>query len=132
MYKILGNYDIIGKHLGVLQQALGVVQTLKSPERAEFQLLMNLERQVQENLAASRDSTSVVNQVKTKISKNSTQLFLIHTLCQLFLVHTYPLSLFSFCESIISLLAAFYFLTSHIRRYRCKYKKILAMQVRQT
>lgn len=47
-----------------MQQALGVVQTLKSPGRAEFQLFMNLERQVQENLAASRDSTSVVNQVK--------------------------------------------------------------------
>lgn len=62
-----------------MQQALGVVQTLKSPERAEFQLFMNLERQVQENLAASRDSTSVVNQVKkTKISKNSDQLFFVH------------------------------------------------------
>lgn len=62
-----------------MQQALGVVQTLKSPGRAEFQLFMNLERQVQENLAASRDSTSVVNQVKKlKKSKNLNQLFFVH------------------------------------------------------
>lgn len=60
---IAGNYEVIGKHLGVLQQALAVVQTLKSPKRAQQELLMSLEKQVLQNLAASRDSTSVLHQV---------------------------------------------------------------------
>lgn len=107
-YKILGNYDIIGKHLGVLQQALGVVQTLKSPGRAEFQLFMNLERQVQENLAASRDSTSVVNQVKKlkyqKIKINYS-LYILH-----FFFAFCPHYCYFCCHDIISLVAVFYFL----------------------
>ncbi|KPI95637.1 Sec1 family domain-containing protein 2 [Papilio xuthus] len=57
-----GNYDIIGKHIGVLQQALGVVQTLKSPKRNQMELVMGLERQVHQSLAASRESTSVLHQ----------------------------------------------------------------------
>ncbi|XP_045448073.1 sec1 family domain-containing protein 2-like [Melitaea cinxia] len=85
-----GNYDIIGKHLGVLQQALGVVQTLKSPGRAEFQLFMNLERQVQENLAASRDSTSVVNQISHLIKTRKHRNISFENLLAL-LVHVYSL-----------------------------------------
>ncbi|KAL4716701.1 hypothetical protein ACJJTC_004820 [Scirpophaga incertulas] len=69
-----GNYDIIGKNLGLLQQALGLVQTLKSPIRAQMELLQSLEKQVLQNLAASRDSTSVLHQVthliKTRKEKN--------------------------------------------------------------
>lgn len=106
-YKILGNYDIIGKHLGVLQQALGVVQTLKSPGRAEFQLFMNLERQVQENLAASRDSTSVVNQVKKlkyqKIKINYS-LYILHFFFAFCLHYCYFC-----CHNIISLALCFIF-----------------------
>lgn len=60
---ILGNYDVIARHLGILQQAIGVVQTLKSPKRAQLDLLTSLEAQVLQNLAASRDSTSVLHQV---------------------------------------------------------------------
>ncbi|CAG9561771.1 unnamed protein product [Danaus chrysippus] len=58
-----GNYEIIGSNLGILQQALGVVQTLKSPKRVQYELLMSLEKQVLQNLAASRDSTSVLLQM---------------------------------------------------------------------
>ncbi|CAH0751571.1 unnamed protein product [Diatraea saccharalis] len=69
-----GNYDIIEKNLGVLQQALAVVQTLKSPKRAQIELLMSLEKQVLQNLAASRDSTSVLhlisNLIKTRKERN--------------------------------------------------------------
>ncbi|XP_026736435.1 sec1 family domain-containing protein 2-like [Trichoplusia ni] len=69
-----GNYDIISKHLGVLQQALAVVQTMKSPRRAQQELLMSLEKQVLQNLAASRDSTSVLHQIchliKTRKDRN--------------------------------------------------------------
>ncbi|RVE50891.1 hypothetical protein evm_004458 [Chilo suppressalis] len=69
-----GNYDVIGKNLGVLQQALAVVQTLKSPKRAQIELLMSLEKQVLQNLAASRDSTSVLQQIchliKTRKDRN--------------------------------------------------------------
>ncbi|XP_059052148.1 sec1 family domain-containing protein 2-like [Achroia grisella] len=69
-----GNYNIIEKHLGVLQQAVAVVQTLKSPKRVQIELLMSLERQVLQNLAASRDSTSVLHQIshliKTRKERN--------------------------------------------------------------
>uniref|UniRef100_A0A2H1V2I0 SFRICE_015326 n=1 Tax=Spodoptera frugiperda TaxID=7108 RepID=A0A2H1V2I0_SPOFR len=58
-----GNYEVISKHLGVLQQSLAVVQTLKSPKRVQHELLMSLEKQVHQNLATSRESTSVLNQI---------------------------------------------------------------------
>ncbi|KAH9627875.1 hypothetical protein HF086_015319 [Spodoptera exigua] len=57
-----GNYEVMSKHLGVLQQSLAVVQTLKSPKRVQHELLMSLEKQVHQNLATSRESTSVLNQ----------------------------------------------------------------------
>ncbi|KAI5635219.1 sec1 family domain-containing protein 2 [Phthorimaea operculella] len=73
-----GNYDIIGGHLGTLQQALAVVQTLKSPKKAQLDLLASLETQVQQSLAASRDSTSVLHQ--TLKSPKKAQLDLLASL----------------------------------------------------
>lgn len=69
-----GNYNIIGNHLGVLQQACAVVQTLKSPKRVQLELLTSIEKQFQQNLATSRDSTSVLQQmcqlIKTRKDRN--------------------------------------------------------------
>lgn len=58
-----GNYKIIEKHLGVFQQAMAIVETLKSPDRQVLELMQNLEKQVLQSLTASRDSTSVLYQV---------------------------------------------------------------------
>ncbi|CAH2096040.1 unnamed protein product [Euphydryas editha] len=85
-----GNYDIIIKHLGLLQQGLGVVQTLKSPKLSELQLLMSLERQVQQNLAASRDSTSVLNQISHLIKARKQRNLSLENLLAL-LTHVYSL-----------------------------------------
>ncbi|XP_045772551.1 sec1 family domain-containing protein 2-like [Maniola jurtina] len=86
-----GNYDIIGKHLGVLQQALGVVHTLKSPKRAQLELLMSLEKQVLQNLAASRDSTSVLHQLGHIIKTRKERNLPLENLLAL-LIHVYSLT----------------------------------------
>ncbi|XP_038209861.1 sec1 family domain-containing protein 2-like [Zerene cesonia] len=86
-----GNYEIISNHLGVLQQALGVVQMLKSPKRVQFDLLMSLERQVIENLAASRDSTSVLHQLSHLIKTRKDRNLPLGNLLAL-LVHVYSLT----------------------------------------
>uniref|UniRef100_A0A2A4J3N2 Sec1 family domain-containing protein 2 n=1 Tax=Heliothis virescens TaxID=7102 RepID=A0A2A4J3N2_HELVI len=85
-----GNYDIIGKHLGVLQQALAVVQTLKSPRRVQQELLMSLEKQVLQNLAASRDSTSVLHQISHLIKTRKDRKLPLESLLAL-LIHVYSL-----------------------------------------
>ncbi|KAJ0176524.1 hypothetical protein K1T71_007703 [Dendrolimus kikuchii] len=86
-----GNYEVIGKHLGVLQQGLAVVQTLKSPKRAQIDLLMSLERQVLQNLAASRDSTSVLQQIAHLIKMRKERNLSFESLLAL-LVHVYSLT----------------------------------------
>ncbi|XP_063825674.1 sec1 family domain-containing protein 2-like [Ostrinia nubilalis] len=86
-----GNYDIISKHLGVLQQALAVVQTLKSPKRAQIELVSSLERQVSQNLAASRDSTSVLHQITHLIKSRKDRNLSLESLLAL-LVHIYSLT----------------------------------------
>ncbi|CAG5045028.1 unnamed protein product [Parnassius apollo] len=86
-----GNYNIISKHLGVLQQALGVVQTLKSPKRNQIELLMSLERQVQQNLAASRDSTSVLHQISNLIKTRKERSLSLENLLAL-TTHVYSLT----------------------------------------
>lgn len=85
-----GNYEVIGKHLGVLQQALAVVQTLKSPKRAQQELLMSLEKQVLQNLAASRDSTSVLHQITHLIKTRKDRNLPLESLLAL-LIHVYSL-----------------------------------------
>ncbi|XP_013194849.2 sec1 family domain-containing protein 2 [Amyelois transitella] len=86
-----GNYDIIGKHAGVLQQAMAVVHTLKSPKRAQIDLLMSLERQVQQSLVASRDSTSVLHQVSQLIKSRKERQLPLERLLAL-TVHVYSLT----------------------------------------
>ncbi|KAL0883011.1 hypothetical protein ABMA27_016495 [Loxostege sticticalis] len=86
-----GNYDVISKHLGVLQQALAVVQTLKSPKRAQIELVSSLEKQVSQNLAASRDSTSVLHQISHLIKSRKDRNLSLESLLAL-LVHIYSLS----------------------------------------
>ncbi|CAH4028408.1 sec1 family domain-containing protein 2-like [Pieris brassicae] len=86
-----GNYDIINKHIGILQQALGVVQMLKSPRRSQMELLMSLEKQVQENLAASRESTSVLHQLSYLIKTRKDRNMQLKNLLAL-LVHVYSLA----------------------------------------
>ncbi|XP_061716299.1 sec1 family domain-containing protein 2-like [Cydia pomonella] len=86
-----GNYDIIEKHIGVLQQALGVVQTLKSPKRSQVELLQNLERQVLQSLAASRDSTSVLHQISHLIKTRKDRKLPLESLLAL-IVHVYSLT----------------------------------------
>lgn len=86
-----GNFEIISKHLGVLQQGLAVVQTLKSPKKAQIDLLMNLERQVLQNLAASRDSTSVLQQIGHLIKSRKDRDLSLENLLAL-LVHVYSLT----------------------------------------
>ncbi|CAG4971455.1 unnamed protein product [Colias eurytheme] len=86
-----GNYEIITNHLGILQQALGLVQMLKSPKRVQFDLLMSLERQVIENLAASRDSTSVLHQLSHLIKTRKDRNLPLENLLAL-LVHVYSLT----------------------------------------
>ncbi|KAJ8731251.1 hypothetical protein PYW07_004415 [Mythimna separata] len=85
-----GNYEIIIKHMGVLQQALAVVQTLKSPKRSQQELLMSLEKQVLQNLAASRDSTSVLHQISHLIKTRKDRNLPLENLLAL-LVHVYSL-----------------------------------------
>nr|XP_026499658.1 sec1 family domain-containing protein 2-like [Vanessa tameamea] len=85
-----GNYDIIGKHLGILQQALGVVQTLKSPKRVQLELIMSLERQVLQNLATSRESTSVLHQMSHLIKTRKVRGLPLENLLAL-LIHVYSL-----------------------------------------
>lgn len=69
-----GNYEVIKKNLGLLQQSLAIMQTLKSPQHAQIELIMNLEKQVLQNLATSMESTSVLNQIshiiKTRKERN--------------------------------------------------------------
>ncbi|XP_045536535.1 sec1 family domain-containing protein 2 [Papilio machaon] len=86
-----GNYDIIGKHIGVLQQALGVVQTLKSPKRNQMELVMGLERQVHQSLAASRDSTSVLHQISQLIKTRKERNLPLENLLAL-ITHVYSLT----------------------------------------
>ncbi|CAK1551211.1 unnamed protein product [Leptosia nina] len=86
-----GNYDVITKHIGILQQALGVVQMLKSPKRAQMDLLMSLEKQVLENLAASRESTSVLHQLGHLIKTRKDRGMSLDNLLAL-LVHVYSLA----------------------------------------
>ncbi|KAM3965112.1 sec1 family domain-containing protein 2 [Aphomia sociella] len=86
-----GNYDLIGKHLGILQQAVAVVHTLKSPKRVQIELLMGLERQVLQNLAASRDSTSVLHQISHLIKTRKDRNLSLDSLLAL-LVHVYSLT----------------------------------------
>ncbi|XP_068633189.1 sec1 family domain-containing protein 2-like [Battus philenor] len=85
-----GNYDIITEHIGTIQQALGVVQTLKSPKRNEIELVMGLERQVQQNLAASRESTSVLLQISQLIKARKEKNLSLESLLAL-LTHIYSL-----------------------------------------
>lgn len=59
----VGNYDIIEANAGLLQQTLSVVQTLKSSEMQQIELLTCLEIQVLQSLTTSKDSTSVLSQV---------------------------------------------------------------------
>ncbi|XP_049873196.1 sec1 family domain-containing protein 2-like [Pectinophora gossypiella] len=86
-----GNYEVISKHLGILQQALGVVQTLKSPKRAQLDLLTSLENQVQQSLAASRDSTSVLMQISQLIKTRKDRNLPLENLLAL-IVHVYSLT----------------------------------------
>lgn len=62
-YLFLGNYAVIEQNLGLLQQSMAVVQMLKSPNMSQIELFMNLEKQVLENIATSKESTSVLHQV---------------------------------------------------------------------
>ncbi|XP_072949393.1 sec1 family domain-containing protein 2-like [Epargyreus clarus] len=86
-----GNYEIISKHMGVIQQALAVVQMLKSPRRAQMDLLMSLERQILENLAASRESTSVLNQIGHLIKTRKERNLPLENLLAL-IIHVYSLT----------------------------------------
>ncbi|XP_041979051.1 sec1 family domain-containing protein 2-like [Aricia agestis] len=86
-----GNYDIIEKHLGILQQALGVVETLKSPKRVLQELLMSIEKQVVQSLAASGDSTSVLHQITHLIKTRKEKNLALENLLAL-LVHVYSLT----------------------------------------
>ncbi|XP_026761722.2 sec1 family domain-containing protein 2-like [Galleria mellonella] len=86
-----GNYDIIENNLGVLQQAVAVVQTLKSPKRVQIELLMGLERQVLQNLAASRDSTSVLHQMSHLIKNRKERNLSLDSLLAL-IVYIYSLT----------------------------------------
>ncbi|CAH2228228.1 jg24621 [Pararge aegeria aegeria] len=88
---LTGNYDVIANHLGVLQQALGVVHALKSPKGVQFDLLMSLEKQVMQSLAASRESTSVLNQLSQLIRKRRERNLSLESLLAL-LIHVYSLS----------------------------------------
>ncbi|XP_077286035.1 sec1 family domain-containing protein 2-like [Arctopsyche grandis] len=58
-----GNYKIIEANSGLLQQSLGIVQALKSPDVQQIDLLMCLEKQVLQSITTSRDSTSVLSQI---------------------------------------------------------------------
>ncbi|XP_048478289.1 sec1 family domain-containing protein 2 isoform X2 [Plutella xylostella] len=62
-----GNYDIIEQHLGLLQQALAVAGTLRAPQHAQLELAASLQRQVTQNIAASREATSVGRQLSLLI-----------------------------------------------------------------
>lgn len=85
-----GNYDVISNHLGILQLALAVVQTLKSPRRAQLELLASLEKQVLQNLGASRDSTSVLQQMSTLIKSRKERNLPLDNLLAL-IIHIYSL-----------------------------------------
>ncbi|KAG6444474.1 sec1 family domain-containing protein 2 [Manduca sexta] len=86
-----GKYDVISEHLGLLQQALAVVQTLKSPRRAQMELVMSLEKQVVQSLAASRDSTSVLQQISHLIKLRKDRNLPLDCLLAL-IVHIYSLT----------------------------------------
>lgn len=85
-----GNYAVIGNHLGILQQACAVVQTLKSPKRSQLELLTSLEKQFQQNLAASRDSTTVLQQMSHLIKSRKERHLPLDSLLAL-LVYLYSL-----------------------------------------
>lgn len=91
MSPVKAKYDIIEKHLGVLQQALAAVQTLKSPANSQIDLIMNLEKQVLQNLATSRESTSVLNQISHIIKTRKQRNLSLERLLAL-LVHVYALA----------------------------------------
>ncbi|XP_053609312.1 sec1 family domain-containing protein 2-like [Plodia interpunctella] len=86
-----GNYEVISRHSGVLQQAAAVVHTLKSPRRSQIELLMSLERQVQQSLAASGDSTSVLHQISQLIKTRKERQLPLDSLLAL-TVHVYSLT----------------------------------------
>ncbi|XP_050684636.1 sec1 family domain-containing protein 2-like [Leptidea sinapis] len=86
-----GNNEIICNHAGILQQALGVVQMIKSPNRSQFDLVTSLEKQVIENLAASRESTSVLHQLSHLIKSRKDRGLQLENLLAL-LVHVYSLT----------------------------------------
>ncbi|KOB69594.1 Sec1 family domain-containing protein 2 [Operophtera brumata] len=86
-----GNYSVIGNHLGVLQQGLALVQMHKSPKRATMDLLMNLEKQVLQSLATSRESTSVLTQIAHLINSRKQRGLPLINLIGL-LVHVYSLT----------------------------------------
>ncbi|XP_052741463.1 sec1 family domain-containing protein 2 [Bicyclus anynana] len=86
-----GNYDVISKHLGILQQSLGVVQALKSPKGVQLELLSNLEKQVLQSIAASRESTSILHQMRIIIRSRKERKLSIENLLAL-LIHIYSLS----------------------------------------
>lgn len=88
---VKGNYKIIEQHLGVLQQALAIVQTLKSPRRQLVELLQNLEKQVLQSLTASRDSTSVLYQITQLIRTRHERNMPLENLLAL-IVHIYSLT----------------------------------------
>jgi len=58
-----GNYEIIKSNAGLLQQSLGVIQTLKSRDIQQLQLILCLEQQILQSITTSRDSTSLLSQV---------------------------------------------------------------------
>ncbi|XP_015586357.1 sec1 family domain-containing protein 2 [Cephus cinctus] len=90
-FRNIENIEILEKSSKHLQQIIAVIQALKSNKTAQLELLISLEKLILQNLAASRDSSSILAQLSNIIKTRSTRgLDMEHLL--VLLTHIYALA----------------------------------------